>query len=236
MIGPSEFALLALVVVLVIVVPWLRRASAKWIDESALGASALQEIRAQHRVAACEEPVVQEIISTFGARAKLRVPHLRVLVVERPGLNAAALADGTVVLWAGLVDAVRRGDVTREELAGVLAHELAHIELGHGRQRAAAELLARPVVGVFGLFGGGIFRNLLVGQGLSLLRKGASRQAELEADATAILLLRRAGFPPGSLAQFLRRLAQQGATEPAWGAWLSTHPHTSERLRALDDL
>lgn len=236
MIGLPEFALIATVIALVVLVPRLRRAPEALIDESALGAQALEEIRAQHRVEPCADPVVTEVMSTFEKRAKLRVPRLRALEVERPGLNAAALADGTVVLWAGLVDAIRQQDLPRDELAGVLAHELAHIELGHGRQRAARELLARPFVGWLSMAGGGLFRGLVLNQGVALLRKGASRQAELEADAMAVTLLRRAGFPPDGLSRFLRRLARQALHQPAWGAWLSTHPHTTERLRALDAL
>lgn len=235
MIGLPELAILALVVALVVVVPRLRAAPEALIDEGALGTRALAQIRSEHRVDPCEDPVVVEVLRAFAQRAGLRVPRLRALVVDRPGLNAAALADGTVVLWAGLVQAVTEGRVSRHELAGVLAHELAHIELGHGRQRAARELMARPFVGWLGLSTGGLVGRTLLDRGLALLRKGASRQAELEADALAVSLLRRAGFPPGSLARFLERLAEQGPREPVWGAWRSTHPHAAERLRALDE-
>lgn len=233
MIGLQELALVSLVIALVVVVPRLRMAAASWIDESDLAARSLEQIRSRHRVVACRDPVVTAILEAFAKRAELRVPRLRALVVERPGLNAAALADGTVVLWAELVDAVHQHRLTRDELAGVLAHELAHIELGHGRQRAASELLARPFVRGLGFFRGGLLGRLLLGGGLDLLRKGASRRAELEADALAVTLLRQAGFSPDGLARFLERLARQGAREPTWGAWLSTHPHTAARLHAL---
>ena len=234
MIGPTELTILVLVVALVVLVPRLRQIPESLINERELGAQALAQIRSQHRVVTCEEPVVKDVLGAFERSPGLRVARLRALEVERPGLNAAALADGTVVLWTGLVDALAHEQITRNELAGVLAHELAHIQLGHGRQRAARDLMTRPIVGWLGRFGG-LLGGWLVDQGMLLLRKGASREAELEADALAVSLLQRAGFPPSSLARFLERLAAMAPQEPEWSEWMSTHPHVTRRLQALHE-
>ena len=229
--GGSELAVILLVVALLFIVPRLRQGAVTLIDEAGLGEKQLAQIRAGHPVGPCKNPVVDELLATFRARLRLRLPGLRALVVEQPGLNAAALADGTVVLWAGLVAAVEAGQVPRDELAGLLAHELAHVELGHGRQAALQELLSRPLVGR--LAPGGPLGQLVLGKGMDLLRKGASREVEWEADAHALVLLRGAGLDPRGLERFLLRLKEQSPQQPEWAAWLSTHPHLDARVARL---
>jgi metalloprotease len=225
MIGGSELGVIALIAALVVVVPWLRRGAERLVDEEALGRAALAQVRAEHRVDACDDPLVSEVIRAFQRAGGVRVA--RAMVVRADGLNAAALADGTVLLWADLVAAARAGEIPRDELAGVIAHELAHIALGHGRRRAAADRLAAPLL-VLARVG------FLAAPVMALLRRGASRQAELEADQRALVLLRRAGFDPRGLSRFLSRLSARAAREPAWTVWLSTHPHLPDRVAALD--
>lgn len=233
MCGGTELGLILLVVVLVFVVPRLRKGAVALVDENDLGQRELERIRQAHAVGPCESAAVLDVFDAFRNRVELRMPRLRALVVDRPGLNAAALPDGTVVLWRGLVEAVDEGVIPTDELAGVLAHELAHIELGHGRQRAVQELLAGPLIGRLSLLAGGAVGREAVGKGVDLLRKGASREAELEADALAQRLLRRAGLDPHGLERFLARLERQAPDQPAWAELLSTHPHLRERRARL---
>lgn len=231
MISGVEIGIILLLVGILVVVPRLRAGAAALVDEKALGREALAGLTAEHRVEPCTDPVVAEVLAAF-QRLKLRMPQLRALTVHREGFNAGALADGTVILWSGLVEQVERGDLPRDELAGLLAHEVAHIVLGHGRQRVVQDLMTRPLLGRLSFLGGPLGRMVL-GRGVELLRKGASRQSELEADETAVKLLRRAGFPPDSLRRFLARLERMAPLQPAWAELMSTHPHLAARQEAL---
>ncbi len=234
--GGSEIFVILLVVALIFVVPMLRKQAVQLVDEQALGAKELARIRENHPVRTCESTVVNEVLDRFRQRLRLRLPGVRALTVEREGLNAAALPDGTVVLWEGVVQAVDQGLISKDELAGLLAHELAHMELDHGRQRALQELMAGPLVGRLAGRLGGPVGQVALGKGVDLLRKGASREAELEADALALAFMKRAGFAPEGLERFLGRLADMGPTEPRWAAWLSTHPHLQHRREVLREL
>lgn len=235
MLSGAEIGIILLVVALLVILPRIRRGAVALVDEQALGSKELAAIQQTHRVRPCESALVEQVLADFRTRLRLRVPALRAMVVERAGLNAAALADGTVVLWAGLVEEVDGGQIPLDELAGLLAHEIAHIELGHGRQRAVQELLAGPLTGKLALLVGGPLGRTVVGKGVDLLRKGASRDIELEADRVAAGLLQRAGFDPGGLERFLGRLADRAPTQPEWAAWLSTHPHMAQRRAQLRD-
>lgn len=233
MCGGTELGLVLLVIVLLFVVPRVRQQAVELVDERELGSRELARLRESGAVDPCDNAAVAMILARFQERLDLRTPSLRAVVVDQDALNAAALPDGTVVLWRGLVEAVEAGLVPTDELAGLLAHELAHIELGHGRQRAIQELLARPLLGRLAATAGGPAARVAVGKGMDLLRKGASREAELEADRVAVGLLRGAGFEPEGLERFLGRLERTGPEQPEWTALLSTHPHLRERRARL---
>lgn len=145
--------------------------------------------------------------------------NFRVHVLPLAPVNAAALPGGhIVVLWGAIDDAA-----TPEELAGVLAHEVAHVARRHVTRRmvreAGAELLSR-VVGGTGSAGG-------VGRGL--LDLSYDRDDEREADAAALGILSAANIGGDGLATFLSR--QDGIPRPL--SFLSSHPVTPDRLAIL---
>ncbi|MBK5935080.1 putative metalloprotease [Rhodovulum imhoffii] len=169
----------------------------------------------------------------------LDLPRIQVHLYEIPQVNGLAAADGRIFLTRGFYDRYRTGDVTAEELAGVIAHELGHVALGHSRRRmidfssqnalrtALAMVLARilPGVGVY------IASTLT-----SLLAARLSRQDEYEADAYAAALMTRSGIgieAQISLFEKLETLTQSGASAPAW---LLSHPKTVKRIHAIKAL
>jgi predicted Zn-dependent protease len=97
------------------------------------------------------------------------------------------------------MDRVDSGEITEPELAAVLAHELAHIELGHGRAAAvrqtlsgwAGKALAARALGPLALF--------WLPAGMKSLSRGATRAAELQADAWAYSMLQRTRYDPEAL-------------------------------------
>jgi metalloprotease len=169
------------------------------------------------------------------ARA-LDLSALKVNVLEAEPINGLAAPDGRIFITRGFLDRFRAGQVTAEEIAGVVAHELGHVALGHGRRRmidfsgqnairtALALVLGRFVPGV-----GVMVANLVA----SLLAARLSRQDEFEADEYAAALMTKAGMgvaPQVSLLEKLQRMHGTGGGAPVW---LASHPRTADRVAAL---
>ncbi|MCU0705735.1 MAG: M48 family metalloprotease [Fimbriiglobus sp.] len=145
-----------------------------------------------------------------------------VRVLEMP-LNALALPHRTVVVARSLVEFCRGHTA---QLAFVLAHELAHITLGHAADRTRLNALA-------GLLG---TTNLVVGMASRfLLDRAYGREQEFEADATAVRLCRAAGYAPGAGAEFLDRLRGLDRGTGV-GNLIDTHPPLAERIAYLRSL
>ncbi|MBS0122865.1 M48 family metallopeptidase [Thetidibacter halocola] len=174
--------------------------------------------------------------------AALSLPRIRVHVYEIEPINGLAAPDGRIFITRGFYNKYRAGEVSAEELASVIAHEMGHVALGHTRRRmidfsgqnalrtALAMVLSRFLPGV-----GVAIANMLT----SLLAARLSRSDEYEADEYAAALLVKAGIglaPQISMFQKLDAMTQ--ARAGAVPAWLMSHPKTAERiaaLRALED-
>ena len=165
------------------------------------------------------------------------VAHLPVHVFEIPGVNGLAAPDGRIFLTRGFIDRYRAGEVTPEELSGVIAHELGHVAMGHSRRRmidmtgqnavfvVLTALLSRflPFIGVW------VARVIT-----TALAAGLSRKAEHEADAYASALMVKAGIGTGPQKSLFRKLdALVGGTGHA-PDWLRSHPRTEERIRLIE--
>lgn len=167
-------------------------------------------------------------VEALGARlsAGSAYPY-RFHLVEDPAVNAYALPGGIVVVHSGLLQATR----TPEELAGVLAHEIQHVELRHGLEglikQAGLSLGWALLTGDWGSSVAGEAARELLG-----LR--FSRVAEREADHRGFERLVRSGIDPSGMARFFETLA---AHAPEAGrplpALLSTHPASAERSAEL---
>lgn len=170
----------------------------------------------------------------------LDLDRIRVHIYEIDPVNGLAAPDGRIFITRGFYRKYQNGEVTGEELASVIAHELGHVALGHTRRRmidfsgqnalrtALAMLLSRFLPGVGVMIANGI---------ASLLAARLSRGDEYEADAYAAALLHKAGIgiaPQKSLFTKLEALTQ--ARSGAVPAWLMSHPKTTERIAALERL
>jgi putative metalloprotease len=172
--------------------------------------------------------------------AALGIERIRVNIYEIEPVNGLAAPDGRIFLTRGFYDKYRAGEVTGEEMASVIAHELGHVALGHARRRmidfsgqnavrvALATVLGRIIPGV------GIWiANMLAG----LLAARLSRQDEYEADAYAAALLTKAGIGTGpQKSLFLKLESLTGMGGRGMPAWLMSHPKTEERVRAIEAL
>lgn len=172
--------------------------------------------------------------------AALEVDRIRVHIYEIDPVNGLAAPDGRIFITRGFYDKFRAGEVTADEMASVIAHELGHVALGHSRRRmidfSGQNALRTALAMVIGRFIPGV-GPMIAGAVTSLVAARLSRNDEYEADAYAAALLTKAGIgvePQISMFQKLEKLtASRGGAAPAW---LLSHPKTDERIKALQNL
>lgn len=147
-------------------------------------------------------------------------PDVDVRVVNVGMVNAVTLPGGHVLLFRGMINQAK----SPEEVAGVLAHEVGHVEHRHVLQALLRQMGLSVILG--GLDGNvGGYTN-------ALLSAGYSRSAEAQADGYAIDSLAQAGISPLGAAAFFRRLSGsevKGNRAAAMLGYLSSHPMSSER-------
>jgi predicted Zn-dependent protease len=152
---------------------------------------------------------------------------VRVALIDDPSINAANAGGGEFYVTTGLLQ-----KANDDQLRGVLAHEIAHDDLGHvARAQLLGTGLNLGVVLLEKLIPGSSALTPIAG---TLIARGHSRSEELEADRHAVEILQRAGYPKevmiDALAWIMKSSPQDG------GGFLSTHPATSERIDALRQL
>jgi predicted Zn-dependent protease len=158
-----------------------------------------------------------------------------VTVVANDEVNAFALPGGRIVVWTGLVAHAE----SAEQIAGVLAHEIAHVERRHGLRnvvyRAGLVLGLRLLVAIFlGVDLDG-FTALATDAAALAMANDYSQGQESEADADAVLRMHAAGLDPTALAGFFRVMSRTGVGDlPAIASWLSTHPDHASRIAAME--
>lgn len=141
-------------------------------------------------------------------------------VSEDPSVNALSLPGGFIAVNMGLLEEVK----TSEELAGVLAHELAHVTEHHGTQSIATRLGTIAVLGW--LFGDTSMSGVAAIAG-ELATMAYGRDQEREADAVGLRTLQAAHVDPKGMADLFDRLARDDGRGPA--ALFATHPDPGER-------
>jgi beta-barrel assembly-enhancing protease len=187
-----------------------------------------------------DDPVIHRYINDLGNRIQ-RQPGARDIpytyyVVNINEVNAFAVPGGFIYINRGIID---RAD-NLSELAGVLAHEIGHVEARHSvamleRMQAAQVGVTVASVLLGGPPGGLAGAAVDVGAGLFFARH--SREAEHEADAIAVNLLPGAGIDPNGLVTFFRKLLdEQQRTPTTVEQWFSTHPLTEDRIATTRDL
>ncbi len=185
-------------------------------------------------------PLTDPAITRLADRmaAAMELPEIRVHVFEVEPINGLAAPDGRIFLTRGFLNRKARGEVSAEELASVIAHELGHVAQGHMRRRMIdftgqnavfvmlSALLNRvlPVIGIW-------LANLIS----TALMARLSRRDEFEADAYASALLIKAGIGTGPQKSLFRKLdALTRSRAEGVPAWLLSHPQVEERIRAIE--
>ncbi len=169
--------------------------------------------------------------------AAIELPDIRVHIYEVEPVNGLASPDGRIFITRGFYNRYRAGEVSAEELASVIAHELGHVALGHTRRRLidfSGQNAIRVVLG-------GILNRILPGIGgwlagllATLLAARLSRQDEYEADAYASALLVKAGIGTEAQKTLFGKLEHLTGMSGAMPAWLMSHPKSAERIKAIE--
>ena len=184
------------------------------------------------------DPTLKPIMHAMAT--SLDLPRIRVNIYEIEPVNGLAAPDGRIFITRGFYKKFLNGDVSGDELASVIAHELGHVALGHSRRRmidfSGQNALRTALAMVIGRFIPGVgpwIANMLT----SLLAARLSRSDEYEADAYAAALLTKSGIGVSAQISLFRKLdaltKSQAGRAPAW---LLSHPKTEERIAALEKL
>lgn len=153
----------------------------------------------------------------------------RIEVLESDEVNAFALPGGRMVVLSGLLRAA--GD--RDEVLGVVAHEIAHVTHRDGLRGVARQAGISVALDLL-LGGGGAFLGLAGDAAAMVTASAYGRDAESAADAEGARIMARAGLDPLGMARFFERLEGIPGTEmPHALAWLSDHPEHAERVAAI---
>ena len=160
----------------------------------------------------------------------------RFFVVASPEVNAFALPGGYVFVNAGAIEAAR----DEGELAGVLAHEIAHVALRHGTNQASKAYVAKTGLSVLdALTGGrrggvGAVADAIAGDCANMIFMKFNRAAEAQADAEGARMMAAAGYDPRDMANFFERLGEQSGERTTETP--SDHPDPTSRVAALDKI
>jgi predicted Zn-dependent protease len=202
-----------------------------------LGRAAAEEIERTMPVmrGSHDERRVQRVVSRLARYAPGAGYTYRARVIDSPELNAFALPGGFVYVNRGLI-----GAASESELAGVIAHEMAHIALRHGTQQASRGVVAQSALELLGGLIGGRNEDTrrivkgVGGLGANVLFLKYGRGAETEADLAGARMMARAGYDPMAMARFFEKLRERSGRDPGKvERFLSSHPSPSERTARI---
>jgi predicted Zn-dependent protease len=150
-----------------------------------------------------------------------------VMLVRTPTVNALCMPGGKIAVFTGIIDKL---NLTDDELAIVLGHEMAHALREHARARAAKVTLTNVGTMAVGLVIGGNVGEL-ARQGGGLLNLKFNRDDERDADLIGMEIAARAGYDPEAGITLWQKMAQVARGAPP--TWLSTHPSSEDRVRRM---
>ena len=154
---------------------------------------------------------------------------IRVSVADSGIVNALAAPGGRIILFRGLIERAQSAD----EVAGVLAHEIAHVVHRHPTQGMIALIGWSALLSVF--TGGASLSNEAAAHLAAHLATSAySRDLEAEADESAVAMLAASGIGTAGMARFFRTIEAEEKKGLRLPEYLSTHPETGKRIEAAE--
>jgi beta-barrel assembly-enhancing protease len=200
--------------------------------EIGLGKTMAQEVERQAKIV--DDPVIAEYVNRVGQNlvrnSDAKVPFT-IKVLQAEEVNAFALPGGFFFVNSGLILKAE----SEAELAGVMAHEIAHVAARHGTRQATRGTIANyaslPLIFMGGWTGYAIYQGASVAIPLGFL--SFSRGFESEADMLGLEYLYKAGYDPSAFVDFFEKIESLEKQKPGLIAKVfSTHPVTDDRIRA----
>ena len=172
--------------------------------------------------------LVRDIVEHLRPYSSIPDMDFRVVVIQDEQVNAFALPGGRIYVYTGLI----RHAENAEQVAGVLAHEMAHATLRHGLQKVSQSLgIVVAMQFMVGDVGGLIAFGSQVAQESVLT--SYSRAAETEADLEGARMLHTAGIDPAAMGEFFEIMKHEHEELPAILSWISTHPQHDDRISEI---
>lgn len=199
--------------------------------EIGLGKQMAQEVERQARIV--DDPIIAEYVNRVGQNlvrnSDAKVPFT-IKVIDSDEVNAFALPGGFFFVNTGIL---MKAD-NEAEMAGVMAHEIAHVAARHGTRQATRGQLANygsiPLIFLGGWAGYGIRQaaGLIIPMGFLSFSRGF----ESEADLLGLEYMYKAGYDPESFVDFFEKIQTLEKRKPGTISKLfSTHPMTEDRIK-----
>jgi predicted Zn-dependent protease len=194
-----------------------------------------QQIESQIKLV--NDPVVTEYVNRIGQNlvrnSDAQVPFT-IKVIDSDVVNAMALPGGFFYVNSGLILAADE----EAEMAGVMAHEIAHVAACHyGREMTRLNLLQMasiPAIFMGGALGYGIYEGMGLAVPMTFLR--FSRGFEAEADYLGVEYMYRAGYDPSAFVSFFEKIQAMEKKKPGTlSKAFDTHPQTPDRIEKTQD-
>jgi predicted Zn-dependent protease len=200
--------------------------------EIGLGKQLAQEVERSSKL--IDDPIVTEYVNRVGQNlvrnSDAKVPFT-IKVIDSDEVNAFALPGGFFYVNSGLILRAQE----ESELAGVMAHEIAHVAARHGTKQATKgdliQIASIPAMIMlpYGWAGYGIYQGMNFLIPMTFLK--FSRDAEREADFLGLQYMYKAGYDPNSYVTFFERIQADEKRRPGTiGKAFSTHPPTQDRI------
>jgi len=197
-------------------------------NEKRLGSLILKAIKSTGKETKSTE--LKAFVDSIGSRVcektEIKFDSIKVLIIRSSEVNAFALPDHHMVIYTGLLEDAKNP----EEVAGVIAHEIAHMEKNHVMKKLGKEI---GLSMLFAIVGGDAGGEIIKQTAHTLSSSAFDRTQEQEADDFAVDAMAKANIDPEHLANFLFRLSQQGDDMPDELVWLSTHPDSKDRATEI---
>jgi len=169
---------------------------------------------------------VDSIVTHICKANKIDRSKLKIHVLEKDDINAFALPNGHLIIYSGLI----LNSENQEELAGVICHEIAHIELNHVIKKLIKEIGLSVLIS---MTTGNSDAEVIKETAKMLSSSAFDRSLEKDADIKAVDYLVNANINPEPFADFLFKLSDTEHEATKYLIWISTHPDSKDRAEYI---
>jgi Zn-dependent protease with chaperone function len=215
------------------------------VPESMVNSAAAQQYAqmkqqaAARRMLNADAPQVQRVraisarLIPHGARfnPQARQWAWEVNVIDAPTINAFCMPGGKIMVFDGLIDKLQ---LTDDELAAVIGHEIAHALLEHGRARMSEQVLKNVGINLAAAYFGlsDIGATVLAQAAQLAITLPYSRSHEADSDLVGLELAARGGYDPRAAVSLWRKMSAASRGQPP--QFLSTHPGHEQRIAGIE--